>query len=244
MQQIVKVSLKERFEKFVSTLDGFESIDVLLRQCEPHGKKRADYLLSKRQVIMEQKVLEQDPVGKPQKFINNLVSQGRVLIYGSASSEAVFSKLPDGEKLRRDLISRLTRSIESAVSHADKQTKDTREIFSLPEALGIIVILNEHARMLDPEIITYALSNAFRRISDAGQYANNHGVIVITEAHLVNVPPPAKLYPVLTFINPDGLRKEDVQSFSVTFTNLWAKFNGVPFIQGTPTSFRAAPIEV
>ena len=37
-------SLRNRFEAFVRTLDGFESIYALLKDCDPHGKRRADYL--------------------------------------------------------------------------------------------------------------------------------------------------------------------------------------------------------
>lgn len=243
-QSAVRISLKERFETFIRTLEGFESIDDLLKHAEQHGRKRADYLLSGRKIIIEQKILEEDPVGKPQKFINNLMERGRVLAYGRVSSEAIFSKLPDGHKLRRDLILRLARSIEGAVSHADKQTKETRAIFSIPEALGIVVILNEHVRMLDPEIIRYALSNIFQKVSDTGarQYAGNHGVIVITEAHLVRVASPAKVFPILTFINPDGLRKDEVETFSAMLLIAWAKFNGFPVLHGTPKQFRVTPM--
>jgi hypothetical protein len=59
-------TLLQRFEEFVRTLDGFESVDDLLRNSDVHGRKRADYLLANRSIIIEQKALKDDPHDKPQ----------------------------------------------------------------------------------------------------------------------------------------------------------------------------------
>jgi hypothetical protein len=58
--------LVERFGTFIKSQRGFESIDELLRDVHLPGKKRADYLLCDRQVIIEQKVLVIDPADRPQ----------------------------------------------------------------------------------------------------------------------------------------------------------------------------------
>jgi hypothetical protein len=65
--------LKERFQKFVRTLDGFEDIDALLKDRDPAGKKRADYLFSERTIIVEQKVLETNPSEKTQNYLGRLM---------------------------------------------------------------------------------------------------------------------------------------------------------------------------
>jgi hypothetical protein len=57
-------NLLERFEAFIKTVRGFESIDELLKDVHLEGKKRADYLLWDRQIIVEQKVLLDDPADK------------------------------------------------------------------------------------------------------------------------------------------------------------------------------------
>ena len=71
-------SLKERFEAFVPTLEGFESIDYLLMGNDYAGKQRADYLLNGRTIIIEQKSLEQNPTDKPQKFVERLANEQRL----------------------------------------------------------------------------------------------------------------------------------------------------------------------
>jgi hypothetical protein len=79
-------SLSERFESFVKTLDGFESIDALLRGADQRGKKRADYLVRNRHVVIEQKVLHSNPIGRPQKFIDKLARERGIRIYGCRPS--------------------------------------------------------------------------------------------------------------------------------------------------------------
>jgi hypothetical protein len=83
-------NLQERFESFIKTVRGFESIDELLKDVHLEGKKRADYLLWNRQIIVEQKVLVDDPADKPQKFANQLMNEGRFLFYGQVSTDRIF----------------------------------------------------------------------------------------------------------------------------------------------------------
>src|SRR6266446_2962992 len=130
-------SLRERFESFVKTLDGFEDIDALLKNCDLPNRKRADYLFSGRNIIVEQKALEVDPIEKPQKFIDQLMAQGRFIAYGQVSTKVIFDKLPDGEELQRQLVLKLSKVLDGLVSRADKQTRDTREIFSIQNAIGV-----------------------------------------------------------------------------------------------------------
>ena len=82
-------NLLERFELFIRTVRAFESVDELLHDVHLERKKRADYLLWERQIIIEQKVLEDDPSDKPQKFIDGLMNQGRILAYGTNSTNRI-----------------------------------------------------------------------------------------------------------------------------------------------------------
>jgi hypothetical protein len=88
-------SLRERFTSFIKTMRGFEGIDELLHDVRHDAKKRADYLLWDRQIIVEQKALVADPADRPQKFVNRLIAAGRH-IYGRTSTRAIFDKALDG----------------------------------------------------------------------------------------------------------------------------------------------------
>src|ERR1700735_3804361 len=117
-------TLRERFEIFIQTLDGFESIDELLKNTNLLNKKRADYFLKNRSIIVEQKSLEIDPIDKPQKFVDGLIDKGQILFYGTLSSERLFSNLPNGKDLQRQLVLKVTEVIEDNVEKANKQTRD------------------------------------------------------------------------------------------------------------------------
>ena len=67
VRAVPMTTLRRRFESFVRNLDGFEDIDSLLRNdTGSAGRKRADYLLLGREVIVEQKALEVNPADRAQ----------------------------------------------------------------------------------------------------------------------------------------------------------------------------------
>lgn len=176
-------NLKERFERCIRTLKGFESIDSIVPLGDRQGMKRADYLLWNRRVIVEQKVLENDPFEKIQAYFEKLQNEGTIIFFGTRSTDDLFRKIPDGQRHKRNLVLKLANAVDGAVSRADQQTKGTREIFQIPNATGILIIVNENARVLDPKIIHYGLSNAFQKRSADGAflYPNNNGVILVSE---------------------------------------------------------------
>lgn len=137
--------LQDRLVAFVRTLDGFEDIDALLRNTDPHGVKRADYLLANRTVIVELKTVVSDP----QSPVTHPLSQRQA--------------------------DKLTAVMERDVSHADKQTAGTREIFGIPNAAGILVLLNEGAPILTPDFFRYRVPRLLKATAQDGspRYPNN-----------------------------------------------------------------------
>jgi hypothetical protein len=77
-------ALRERFEAFIETFDGCENVDTLLKGNDMPGKNRADYLLRRQEIIVEQKTLEVDPTDRRRNL--ELNSQRR----GEVSSTALF----------------------------------------------------------------------------------------------------------------------------------------------------------
>lgn len=224
-------TLRSRFEAFVQTLEDFESIDLLLKNNDPEGKRRADYLFAGRSIILEQKTLEIDPKDKPQKFVERLMREGRMLAFGAISTRQIFQKLPDGQKQYRRLINKLTSVIEAAVSSADKQTRDTRTIFGIPNAAGILVLLNQEAKILTTELIRYRVHELFKRSSIDGSvaYPHNQVVMLISELHPIGRGP-IKLLPIETYVNSAGMDPRPATTYCETLKVRWARFNHVPLI--------------
>lgn len=225
-------NLLERFESFIRTVRGFESVDELLRNKHLEGKKRADYLLWEREVIVEQKVLVDDPSDKPQKFVNELMRKGRVLFYGPVSTNRLFDGMPGGEKQKRRMFLRITKGLEASFADADKQTRDTRDIFSIPRAVGIVVILNLSAPTLHPDLIQFGLSQALQKRKDDGsiRYPNNDGVVMISEAH-VDIGGRGRGAPCFSSPTPHTKSEETVRALSDSLIQGWAAFNGVPVVR-------------
>jgi SEC-C motif len=219
-------ALKDRFEALIRTFDGFEHIDTLLGANAPKGKNRADYLLCRREIIVEQKSLDVDPVYRPQNYAKKLMERGRLIAYGTVSTK-LFSK-----ELQREFLLDLAKNVDAVVAKADQQTEDTRGIFSIPDALGVLVILNERAQMLDPQVIHYALSNVFQKKAADGslRYPANDGVILIPEAHAIRTPLGPRI-PLMRFTNPHCRANERFLQFSDVLFKAWSKFNGVPLIE-------------
>jgi hypothetical protein len=126
----------------------------------------------------------------------------------------------------------LTKNIDAIVAKADQQTGDTREIFSIPNAMGVLVIVNENASMLDPEVIRYGLDNVFQKRCPDGalRYPHTDGVVLIPEAHPIKTPYGPRI-PLMLFDNSQGRVTERFQRFGNELFEAWAKFNGVPLIR-------------
>lgn len=226
-------SLRNRFESFVRTIDGFESIDTLLQGTNLPKQKRADYLLHNRRIIVEQKVLEVDPKGRPQKFVEKLGRERGFVCMGTLSTQYLFSRQPDPENLQRRLMLDLARTVDDAVAYADKQTAQTRRLLNIPDATGILLLLNQNATTLMPDVIDYALRNVFQKKqqgTDDLRYTANDGVILISEAQTVSVPGFPTSYPTAIYYSPKTTKREAVIAFGESLRRQWAAFNNAPFV--------------
>ena len=219
MQTLNTKSLRNRFERFFRTLDEFESIDELIRSHDCPGLKRADYLLANRTLIIEKKVLEVDPVDRPQKFMDTFMKKQGMRAYGELSSDFIFSKMPDGHAAKTQMFRHLTNNLDDLVSTADKQTRDTRQIFGLPDALGVL-LLNEKAKTYS-DIIRWGLSKTFTKRSVDGP-SNNAGVIFLHRASLRLSRRLSVYSPDDRFFYPDPARAEEFSNFSRILHERWS----------------------
>lgn len=227
-------NLKVRFEEFIKGFPGFESIDQLLISGDPQGKKRADYLLWDRKIILEQKSLELDPSEKLQNFMDQVISENGILAYGSVSTQQIFKGLPDGDDLQKQLLSKITDRIDKIFASADKQTRDTREIFNIPGAGGVLLILNDTANTLSPEVIGHKVSYMCQKQDANGalRYPENQAVMLISETHHLASKYPTKLLPIVTILGPLWRDNLTIEYFSRELGKAWATYNNLPYIEG------------
>jgi hypothetical protein len=89
--------------------------------------------------------------------------------------------LPSGNPFVRRLHAILTQPIDNLLARADKQTRDTRLTFSIPEALGVVVVLNEDAQLIEPDYFQDKAWDMFRTELEPGRlrYPENQVAIFV-----------------------------------------------------------------
>jgi len=157
-------TLEARFTRFIETLPNAEIVDRLQLPSDQSRRRKADFLLSNREVIVELKTLTDDTSHK----VDSMADKHRdredfPLFYGKADVHKVLSHLPDGEDIYRRMVWSLTRSVEDCVRSAEEQITHTRSVLKLPNAAGLLVILNESVRILDPGLVGHRVAQLMRR---------------------------------------------------------------------------------
>lgn len=222
------LSLKARFERFMATSDFAESIDEIAAANQP-GRQKADYLASARSVIIEQKSFDRDVDAKVRTLLGKLAQQhgpfGRKALT-LADMIGVIGTLPPGNPFKPRLLAILTQKIDDVLAKADKQTHDTRHTLSLPTAIGVVVILNEHAPLIEPDYFVVKAWQMLRKELAPGvlRYPDNQVVILISEAHR-QPSEEGDMRPVETVFSEAGLTNPAAESFAVEFRRRWADFN-------------------
>lgn len=212
----------------MATSDFAESIDEIAAANQP-GRQKADYLACNRSVIIEQKSFDRDVDAKVRALLGELAQQ-----HGPFGREAltladiigVIGTLPAGNPFKPRLLEILTQKIDDVLAKADKQTRDTRHTLSLPTAIGVVVILNEHAPLIEPDYFVVKSWEMLRKEIAPGilRYPDNQVVILISEAHR-QPSEDADIRPVDTVLSEAGLKNPAAESFAVEFRRRWADFN-------------------
>ncbi len=224
------LSLKERFERFMSLNDFTESIDALTAADQVPGRKKADYLACNRTVIIEQKSIDHDVDAQIRTFLGDLSRQHGPLDCEHVTLAGIIdavAQLPSGNLFRRRLLTILTKRIDDYLAEADKQTRDTRLTFSIPDAVGVVVVLNEHAPLIEPDYFTSKAWNMLRKEVVPGRlrYPHNQVVLLISEAHRIPSEDGTEMIPVETIFSDAAPQNSSADLFAAEFRRRWAEFN-------------------
>lgn len=157
-------SIEERFTRFLASLPGAEAIDGMVLPKDPESRRKADFLLAKREVVLELKTLTVDTSRKVEAAVDKHRERDEFpLFYGTADVRKVLSLLPDGEDIYRRIVNSIGRSVEEAVRSAEEQVTHTRHVLRIPNAVGMLVILNESVEILDPVVVGHRVAQLMRR---------------------------------------------------------------------------------
>lgn len=219
--------LENRFNQFLSSLPGSESLDNLLSSAKYDGERRADYLLFNRHVILEIKSLETDPSPK----MNTEMDRHRdrddfPVIFGRVGLDKVLQHLPDGKEINDKIYLRTTRSVEDATKSAEEQISNTAKLLNLPDAVGLLVFLNQNIGVLDPEAVAYRVAMLMRRKSASEAPYPINFAWMIFESHAAIGGPAAKNFPMIALRGPQAQSHPWFEELLVYLENAWAHWNG------------------
>ncbi|HEY8032929.1 MAG TPA: hypothetical protein VIF02_11300 [Methylocella sp.] len=227
-------SLKQRFERFMLSTPGIESIDEILRQRAPIDLQRADYLACDRRAVIEVKSLDVNPDYKIQRFLDGLAQAGRLPCTGDTTLAELLCKLPDGQVLFDEARERVTKVLDDVVAKADDQTRDTKRIFNITDAVGIVVILNENATLLYPDISTVKLFDMLRKQRDGAlRYVHNQVIVLISESHIIDVSEGVIMYNMATVYSEAGNDIPLATTFVEGLQRRWAAFNNAGYLESS-----------
>ncbi len=225
-------TLEDRFYDFLSQLSGSENIDTMITEDILSHKKRADFLLGNRKIVLEIKTLKSDPEGKIQKQIKELEKRDDYpMMYWSTPVHNILDHLPDGEAIKKKMFHSMTRSIQGAFESANQQIIQTKESLAIPDAGGVLAILNEDIRILDPAAMCFCINNMFMKKKDGRvRYPHVSFVWIIGEGHSMALPQGSEATPLIIIEGPTGEQYPIADKLLDGYLREWAEFGGMPLM--------------
>jgi len=185
-------NLEGRLKVFLSNWGEAESIDELELSEEQEKGKRADYFFRGRTIIAELKALYEDTAPKIEQILEPYRETPEwPLLFGEQSIENVLQHLPNAHEIRGQIIDSITSSLEGAVENANRQIRTTKATFGVPDAGGLLIILNDAVDILSPDLIANRVRKTLsKRMPDKSlRFPHLSAVVVIGGAHYTSMSP-------------------------------------------------------
>jgi len=225
-------NLEGRFKVFLRDWDQAESIDDLELSQEQRKAKKGDYFFANRSVIGELKALYDDTSLKVETILEPHRERPEwPLFYSEQQLQTVLKHLPDGAKIQSAILEAITASIDGVIEKANRQIRSTKVTFGLPDAGGLLIILNDTVDILDPHLVAHRIRKTLNKRTDKGEIRFPHVsvVVVIAAAHYAQMNPELQGIPILIMPNavPEAGR---VEEFVSILNKKWSAFDRKPLL--------------
>jgi hypothetical protein len=181
--------LNKRFHDFCRKFPGAEEIDAILLTSAQNAMKRkkADFFFENRSIICEIKSLETETQQKAEAFLIKHGIEPAALPAGEHIVEELFKSIPKGQNLYNDLKKLVTTPVESGLDSAARQIADTQRLFNLPNADGLVVILNDVVSMASPPLVLERVQLAVRKKDVTGKpyHRSINHVLHVNEKYVI-----------------------------------------------------------
>jgi hypothetical protein len=225
------LTFAERLYRVAKTIPGSECIDDLPQTPEQRAAKKADYLFRNRTIVCEQKTLETDTWPKVEKLLKFLEKRHEwPIFYGAWELAKILRKFPDGPEINRRVFDSLTTAVQKAISDANRQIRETKRTFNLPDSGDLLVLANENVTALSPQIIVHKVLRTLQKREEpegALQFPEINAVQLIVENYVCEIQ--AGLTGVPSFVVQQEIPDPcNVLGFIEKLDEAWAAFHHVP----------------
>lgn len=228
--------LEDRFLKFCCQFPGAQPIDPLITSEHRATKlKFADFFFENRTIICEVKTLKKQTTDKLVTFMAEHGVHPHTLGTGEHDMRDVFGRLPDGESLFRKATDLITTPVADGFDEAQRQIRDTKQLFDVQSADGLLIILNEIVELAAQNMIGDRLKQRIKK-NDADGLPYHRDVtrvfVVVAVNHLET--PTGAQYVNMTLSNSRVSEAHGVQAFVERLATAWAEYCGVPLAKAGP----------
>jgi hypothetical protein len=215
------VDIETAFGDFVEEFGG----EIIDKSLSANPSNNADYLFRNESVIAELKCLHKD------FFTSNDYQDKMFNIYRKWEREGLIDlnrlhrirrkeeRLPK-DRLR-ELADLMKPPIEGIIKKANKQIRESKKYFGLPDATGLLLLANEGNYILTPETMSWLL----QRILFADLFSSIDEIVYFTVNLNVHKPGTNSYGPIWKHFHRQGFR-ETSQSFQQKLANGWIEFFG------------------
>jgi hypothetical protein len=230
----MKGQLQTHFYNFVRRLAGTEVIDDLPQKSAAQPQSRADIFFQNRAVIAELKRLETDTEPKIQAILEPFSkTKYWPLFVGERPISQILPQLPDSREIHKKIYNAVAGSLEYRVRDANGQIRLTKESFGLPDAKGILIVLNDTIDVLDPNVMAHKFGQTLLKTKDGGsRYPYVGCVWLLCETHTTTLAGPKTLLSIV-ITNPRLPDDPWLAAFMDQVQLRWAEFNGMTFHRAT-----------
>ncbi|WP_417496523.1 hypothetical protein [Maricaulis sp.] len=208
---------------FLQTDPGTESLDGPQFATVNGSGAKADFLLGGRRLIAELKTLNRDPKDQTTRVLRERLSQEDApIVFGSLGVSKVIEGLHDHDKVSKQIIDLAGRAVRRHLKKANDQIGASKERLSLPNAGGLVILMNDSEPMIDAAAIGYAIKSAF----DAGGSGYPHitNVWACIESHRIRMQGGREGYPQIHVFT--SLERQPELDFMGRMLGAWGSANG------------------
>ncbi|TXM94697.1 hypothetical protein [Methylobacterium sp. WL116] len=179
--------LEARLIDFLEGDSSTESLDSAAFDQINGSNTKADYLLGARGLVAELKTLNASPQDRTEQRLRERFSRRDApIVFGTLGISDVIEKLRDRDAISKMMVDMAGRAVRRHLQKANDQIGAIKTRLRLPNAGGLLILMNEAEPMIDLTAIGYTLKTAFETVD--GGYPHISNVWAIVESHRIAMP--------------------------------------------------------